>query len=83
MNMKTEDSVMKKTFKNIRGWVAVAILGDMGAGTILSMIGTFAGAQNLANAGFFAAIAGFGIAGAMVDVFKNDLQSNAEGGDEA
>lgn len=74
---------MKKAFKGIKGWVAVAILGDMGVGTVLALIGTFAGAQNLANAGFFAAIAGFGVAGAMVDTFMKDLQSNAEGGEKA
>lgn len=74
---------MKKAFKGIKGWVAVAIIGDMGAGTVLALIGTFVGAQNLANAGFFAAIAGFGVAGAMVDTFMKDLQSNAKEGDES
>lgn len=74
---------MKKTFKKLTGWIAVAILGDMGAGTVLALIGTFAGAQNLANAGIFAAIAGFGVAGAMADTFMKELQSNAEGGEQA
>ena len=74
---------MKKTFKKLTGWVAVAILGAMAVGTVLCLIGIFAELENLANAGLFTAITAFGVAGAMAQTFMNELQSNAEGGEQA
>lgn len=74
---------MKKVFKKMTGWIAVAILGIMGAGTVLALIGMIVGAEILANAGFITAIAAFCVGAAMADVFMKELQSNAEGGDEA
>ena len=74
---------MKNIFKNLTGWIALAILGAMAVGTVLCLLGIFAGIENRANAGLFTAITACAIGGAMVQTFMNELQSNAKGGEEA
>ena len=74
---------MKNIFKKLTGWIALAILGAMAVGTVLCLIGIFAGIENLANAGLFTAITAFAVGGAMAQAFMNELQSNAKGGEEA
>ena len=73
---------MKNIFKKLTGWIAFAILGAMAGGTVLCLIGIFAGIENLVIAGIFTAITAFAIGGAMANAFMNELQSNAEGGEQ-
>lgn len=73
---------MKKFLKKITGWLAVALVGAGIVGTGVFIIGMFFGLTKIAAWGFVAAVGALCTAGACKDLFLNELQSIAEGGEE-